>query len=101
MNPLGKNVPQDENLPTCALSGIEPPTYHMLKSQHSIMHQRSEFQLSIMFCTFPTEHGTQGLALHVTKPFKHDSILKYYLFLSDKVVFSISTYFLQSSKPKI
>ena len=28
--PLGTAVPYEENLPTCALSGHEPPTYHIL-----------------------------------------------------------------------
>ena len=32
--PLGATVPQDENIPTCAPSGLEPPTYHILRRQH-------------------------------------------------------------------
>ena len=28
--PLGSTLPQDENLPNCAPSGLEPPTYHIL-----------------------------------------------------------------------
>ena len=36
--PLGTTVPQDENLPTCALSGLEPPTYHILGRQHCSVH---------------------------------------------------------------
>ena len=32
--PLGTTVPQDENVPTCAPSGLEPPTYHILGLQH-------------------------------------------------------------------
>ena len=32
--PLGTSVPQDENLSTCAPSGLEPPTYHILGHQH-------------------------------------------------------------------
>ena len=31
---LGTTVPQDENLPTCAPSGLEPSTYHILGRQH-------------------------------------------------------------------
>ena len=31
--PLGTAVPQDENLPTCAPSGLEPPTYQILGRQ--------------------------------------------------------------------
>ena len=30
MKPLGTTVPHDEYLPTCAPSGLEPPTYHNL-----------------------------------------------------------------------
>ena len=32
--PLGLTLPQDENLPTCAPSGLEPPTYQILGRQH-------------------------------------------------------------------
>ena len=31
---LGTIVPQDENLPTCAPSGLRPQTYHILGRQH-------------------------------------------------------------------
>ena len=36
--PLDTTVPQDENLPTCAPSGLEPPTYHILGRQHCSVH---------------------------------------------------------------
>ena len=36
--PLGTAVPQDENLPTCALPGLEPPAYHILGCQHGLVH---------------------------------------------------------------
>ena len=35
----GTTVPKDENLPTCAPSGLEPPTYHILGRQHCSVHQ--------------------------------------------------------------
>ena len=35
---LGTTVPQDENLPTCEPSGLEPPTYHILGRQHRLVH---------------------------------------------------------------
>ena len=35
---MGTTVPKDESLPTCALSGLEPPTYHILGLQHCLVH---------------------------------------------------------------
>ena len=35
---MGTTVPQDENLPTCAPSGLEPPTYHILGRQRCSVH---------------------------------------------------------------
>ena len=35
---FGYNCTQDENLPTCTPSGLEPPTYHILGLQHCSVH---------------------------------------------------------------
>ena len=34
----GTTVPQDENLPICAPSGLKPPTYYLLGRQHCSVH---------------------------------------------------------------
>ena len=36
--PLGTTVPQDENLPSCAPSGLKPSTYCILGLQHWLVH---------------------------------------------------------------
>ena len=57
---FGEETFGDENLPTCAPSGLEPPTYHILGRQHCLVQdglnnsvtKAGEFKISETFCWY-------------------------------------------------